>query len=275
MKVKFLQERLEDTYMNILIGLVFGLLSGFFGGLVGLGGGIIMIPLMVGILKLSQHMAHGTSLVGVVFTGLMGAVTYSMNGSIEVVPGLILASTAIITSRFGARYANSLPEWKLKRAFGYFLFFVTLIFWLKPYLGAFSLATATGAKVIVLLCIGAFTGFLSGMMGVGGGTIMVPAMVIFAGMGQQVAQGVSLLAMIPASAIGAWTHHRNGNVQTKILPGLVPGILLGTFAGGSLAQILPEVALRIVFSIVVIYTALKNVRAKRPETDAKSVTDNN
>ena len=252
--------------MDIFIGMIIGLLLGFFGGLVGLGGGIIMIPLMVGILKISQHMAHGTSLVGVFFTGLMGAITYSMNGFIELMPGLILAAAAIITARFGARYANSLPEWQLKRAFGYFLFFVVILFWLKPYIGDFSLSAATFAKVIILLCIGAFTGFLSGMMGVGGGTIMVPAMVIFAGMGQQVAQGVSLFAMIPSSAIGALTHHRNGNVQTKILPGLIVGILIGTFFGGSFAQVLPEIALRVVFSIVVIYTAIRNVRAKKPKT---------
>ncbi|BAE82085.1 sulfite exporter TauE/SafE family protein [Desulfitobacterium hafniense] len=252
--------------MNIFMGLAIGLLSGFFGGLVGLGGGIIMIPLMVGLLKINQHMAHGTSLVGVVFTGISGAITYSLSGSIELVPALLLASTAMITARLGARYATSLPEWKLKRSFGYFLIFVTIVFLLKPYLGEFSLSSTVWIKTIILLGIGAFAGFLSGMMGVGGGSIMVPAMVIFAGMGQQMAQGISLLAMIPASAIGAFTHNRNGNVHTKILPGLVVGILPGTFLGGSLAHILPEVALRIIFAIVVVYTAIKNIRAKKPET---------
>ena len=258
--------------MNLWIGLAIGLSSGFFGGLVGLGGGIIMIPLMVGMLKISQHMAHGTSLVGVVFTGISGAITYSLSGSIELIPALLLASTAMITARLGARYATSLPEWKLKRSFGYFLFFVTLLLLLKPYIGEFSLSSASWLKVIILLCIGTFTGFLSGMMGVGGGSIMVPAMVIFAGMGQQVAQGISLLAMIPASAIGAFTHNRNGNVHTKILPGLVVGILPGTFLGGSLAHILPEVALRIIFAIVVVYTAIKNIRAKKPETAVEPST---
>ena len=56
--------------MSFLIGF----LAGIFGGLVGLGGGVIMIPLMVGILKLDQHKAHGTSLVALVFTGISGAI---------------------------------------------------------------------------------------------------------------------------------------------------------------------------------------------------------
>ncbi len=66
-----------------IISFVIGLAAGVFGGLVGLGGGLIMIPLMVGILKVSQHRAHGTSLVALVFTGLSGAVSYALNGSID------------------------------------------------------------------------------------------------------------------------------------------------------------------------------------------------
>lgn len=54
------------------MGLLIGFLGGVFGGLVGLGGGTVMIPLMVGLLKLPQHRAHGTSLVAVFFTGSWG-----------------------------------------------------------------------------------------------------------------------------------------------------------------------------------------------------------
>jgi len=97
---------------------------------------------------------------------------------------------------------------------------------------------------------------------------MVPAMVIFAGMGQQVAQGISLLAMIPSSATGAYTHWRNGNVNTKILPGLILGILPGTYLGGTFAQALPELTLRLIFAVVAIYTGFKNVRAKPKATKA-------
>ncbi len=56
--------------MSFLIGFI----AGIFGGLVGLGGGVVMIPLMVGILKMGQHKAHGTSLVALVFTGISSTV---------------------------------------------------------------------------------------------------------------------------------------------------------------------------------------------------------
>ena len=63
--------------MSFLIGVI----AGIFGGLVGLGGGVIMIPLMVWGFGFNQHQAHGTSLMALVFTGVSGAVTYYLNGT--------------------------------------------------------------------------------------------------------------------------------------------------------------------------------------------------
>ena len=63
-------------------GFIIGFFGGLFGGLVGLGGGIVMIPLMTWLLKLSQHQAHGTSLVAIVFVSIVGAGAYFINGSL-------------------------------------------------------------------------------------------------------------------------------------------------------------------------------------------------
>ncbi len=247
--------------MNILIGI----LSGIFGGLVGLGGGVIMIPLMVSLLKLGQHRAHGTSLVALVFTGISGAVTYALKGSVDVVAALFLAVTAVVTARSGAHFAHALPEWRLKRAFGGFLIFVSVLLLLKPYLSHVMGSAGGWGKTFVLMVTGAFTGFFSGMMGVGGGTIMVPAMVLLAGFTQHMAQGSSLLAMVPAGGAGAYAHWRLGNVEARLLPGLIPGILLGTYLGGTLAHKLPEGALRVVFAAVLIWTGGRYIRTRRPQ----------
>lgn len=243
--------------MNFLIGLA----TGLFGGLVGLGGGVVMIPLMVGVLKLGQLKAHGTSLVALVFTGIVGAVTYAWQGSVDIMASALLASTAIFTSRAGARYANALPEWKLKKFFGVFLLLVTLLLLLKPYLPQTAGLITGWLKIIILLLTGAFTGFLSGMMGVGGGTIMVPTMVLLAGLPQYTAQGSSLLAMVPAGGVGAFTHWRLGNVNASILKGLIPGIIIGTILGSSFAHNLSEGILRIIFAIVLTWSAIKYLRA--------------
>ncbi len=246
--------------MNFLIGF----LAGFFGGLVGLGGGIIMIPLMVGILKLDQHKAHGTSLVALVFTGISGAVAYGVKGSVSVLAAFLLAVTAMATARAGAHYAHSLPEWKLKRSFGAFLLLISVFLLAKPYLPHVHGMSTGWPFILILLLAGMFTGFLSGMMGVGGGSIMVPALVLLAGFGQHVAQGSSLLAMVPAGAVGAYTHWKLGNVRTTILTGLIAGILVGTYLGGTLALFLSETSLRIVFAVVLIWTGLRFLSTGKP-----------
>lgn len=247
--------------MSFLIGF----LAGMFGGLVGLGGAVIIILFMVGILKMDQIKAHGTSLVALVFTGAAGTVAYGMQGSVDVTAAILLATTAVVTARAGAQYAHALPEWKLKKSFGGFLLFVSLLLLFKPYFPHVHGMESGLPKILVLLLTGVFTGFLSGMMGVGGGSIMVPAMVLLAGFEQHLAQGSSLFAMIPASAVGAFTHWKLGNVKTSILRGLIPGILLGTYLGGTLAHVLSETVLRIIFAVVLIWTGLRYLKSKMPE----------
>lgn len=245
------------------MSLFIGLLAGLFGGLVGLGGGAVMIPLMVRFFQFTQHQAHGTSLAALVFTGLAGALTYSAKGSVNLTAALLLAASAILTARFGALYANALPEWKLKRAFGIFLVLISLLLLSKSSWSYLALPTqpATGwVGMLVLLATGAGAGFLSGMMGVGGGAPMVAAMVLMLGMSQYAAQGTSLTAMVPASLVGAFTHWRLQNVVTRVLPGLIPGIIVGTFLGANLAHLLSEANLRLVFAAVLIWLGLRDIR---------------
>ena len=249
----------------IIISLAIGLTAGLFGGILGIGGGLIMIPLMVGVLKLTQHKAHGTSLVALVFTGIGGAITYASHGAINLTAAALLALTAVLTAPLGARYCNVLTEKKLKKYFGAFLIFCSVLLILKPYLTDFIGIVPGYSKIIVLLITGALTGFLSGMMGVGGGTIMIPIMVIVAGLTQHVAQGTSLLVMVPAGGIGAFSHWKMGNVEKGILWGLIPGIILGTYLGGNIANIIPNDTLRLIFAAMLIFVGVRYFRTSSPK----------
>jgi len=233
--------------MNVIRGFVIGLFGGTLGGLVGVGGGVIMIPLMTWLAKLTQHQAHGTSLVAIVFTALAGAGTYFLHGAVDWRAALLLLATAIFTVRYGALYAHSLPDKKLRKAFGFFLVSVSLILIAKSFLLRINLSPAWWVKGIILLFTGGASGFVSGMMGVGGGGIMIPLMVLLAGMDQHLAQGTSLLVMALAGLIGALTHYRLGNVRIDIVWGLATGALAGGYLGATAANLLPDLYLTIVF----------------------------
>ncbi len=241
-----------------------GLLAGLFGGITGGGGGIISIPLMVAILKLDQHRAHGTSLFALVFTGIVGSATYALNGSADPAAALLIALPAVLTARAGAHTAHSLPAWKLKRAFGCYMLVISALMLLKPYLGTPQALTAGPAWTIVLLGTGALAGFSSGMMGVGGGAIMIPSMVLLAGFDQHLAQGTSLLVMVPAASMGAYTHWKLGNVETRVLPGIIAGVLAGTWLGGTFAHVLSDTVLRAAFAVLLTWTGIRYLRTRPP-----------
>ncbi|MBF6595543.1 MAG: sulfite exporter TauE/SafE family protein [Thermaceae bacterium] len=243
-----------------------GLAAGLFGGLAGLGGGVVAVPLMTSFLGISQHVATATSLVMVIFTAISGAITYGLHGKVDWVASVVLASTAIIAARLGAQFSHSLPEWKLKRFFGWYLLVISVLLLFKPLIPHVSSRPEGLLYVLPLLFAGGLAGFFSGMLGVGGGTVMVPIMVLLAGLEQHVAQGSSLMAMIPSAAVGSYTHYRLGKVFQQALPGLIAGVLLGTAVGGNIANVLPEWALRTVFAVVLVWTAMRYVAARPKST---------
>lgn len=249
---------------NHFLSFAIGLAAGIFGGLIGLGGGLIMIPLMIGMLKLSRQQAHGTSLVGVIFTGLGGAITYGLQGNVDLPAAALTAGPAIFTAGVGARFASTLPEWKLRKAFGAFLIFCAAMMVIRMYLPDGSTYRPLLPGAVIYLACGAVTGFLSGMMGVGGGAIMIPTMVLLAGFSQHVAQGTALLVIVPIGIAGALAHHELGNVDKRCLPGLIPGIGMGVFLGGYVTGFIPEVPLRLAFMAVIIFLGWRSLRTVSP-----------
>ncbi|HEY3275524.1 MAG TPA: sulfite exporter TauE/SafE family protein [Syntrophorhabdaceae bacterium] len=247
--------------MNWLVGLISGFLGGLLGGLLGVGGGIIMIPLMTWLAKVTQHQAHGTSLVAIAFTASVAAATYLFQGNADWMRAALVAVSAIFTARLGALFAHSLPERRLRRAFGCLIAFASLMLIFKSYVPGPGGPLSPWASAVIFLLIGCATGFLSGMMGVGGGVVMVPLMVMLAGMGQHLAQGTSLLAMVPISISGAFTHYRLGNVRKDIAWGLAAGALAGGFLGAVSAGALPDAYLRVIFAAVGIWMALRYLRS--------------
>jgi uncharacterized protein len=111
----------------VLILIIIGLVAGSFSGLVGIGGGIIIIPMLIYFLGFTQHQAQGTSLaIMLPPIGLMAVYQYYKAGHVNLTYALIIAGAFFIGGYFGAKYAVKIPQDILKKVFGVFLLLVAL-----------------------------------------------------------------------------------------------------------------------------------------------------
>ena len=109
---------------------------------------------------------------------------------------------------------------------------------------------------IIAVVIGFVGGFAGGLLGIGGGAIYVPAMVLLMDEQQHLAQGASLAAIIATAIVGGATHLRQGNVHLPTVAWIAPAAALAAFGAALLADALPAELLRRIFAVVVVYFAL-------------------
>lgn len=113
-----------------------------------------------------------------------------------------------------------------------------------------------------LLVVGVAAGFLAGLLGIGGGILMVPAMVLLFGFDQHVAQGTSLLVIIPAAAAGSWTHYRRGRLDLRVAAFVALGGIAGAVIGTLSALSLDDALLQRLFAVVLFLVAIRMLLRK-------------
>lgn len=109
---------------------------------------------------------------------------------------------------------------------------------------------------VVALVAGLVGGFAGGMLGVGGGVIYVPALVILLDVDQHAAQGASLVAIVPTALVGSIPHLRHGNVDQPLVAQIVPLAIVAGFVSGLLADSLDAATLQRIFGFVMAYLAV-------------------
>ncbi|MDQ6609674.1 MAG: sulfite exporter TauE/SafE family protein [Bacteroidota bacterium] len=116
----------------------------------------------------------------------------------------------------------------------------------------------SGQIIIILILIGLIAGMLSGLIGVGGGIIIVPALVYFVGFTQKEAQGTSLgLLLLPIGILAVMNYYNKGLIDIKVVGIMAIGFLVGGYFGSKLALVISEAALKKIFAVVLFYTAFK------------------
>ena len=127
----------------------------------------------------------------------------------------------------------------------------------------------TPLEILELLAIGLAAGLLAGLLGIGGGVVMVPAMVLIMGLDQHVAQGTSLLVIIPAAAAGSFTHHRHGRLALRDAAALAVGGVLGAILGSVTALSLDDQLLRRLFALFILAVAGRLLMTRRPAVEPR------
>ena len=225
-----------------------------------------MVPLQVIWARRDQHRAIGTSLAAILPIAVVAAATYYFGSSTpqaDLSVAFFLAVGGVFGALLGALAAQRISDRALKMMVAILLLGAGLKEVYDALVGTASQLIATtapafGPKDYALMAAGGFVvGVVSGLTGVGGGILVVPLLALGFGIGQRVAQGTSLLAILPTAAIGALTHHRSGNVDLRAAAWMAGPGVPAALAGSALALLLPQRALGGLFGIFLLFAATR------------------
>lgn len=239
--------------MEWILLILIGIAGSSLGSLIGLGGGIIVVPalLYLGSLSIFGHIspqvAVGTSLFTMIFTGLSSTLAYLKHKTVDYKSGFIFLIGSGPGSILGAWVTEALNLKSFNLFFGLFIIFVSMVLLLKDKLkpipfnkdkGIVRTFTDNSGKTfeygfnpITGVMISFIVGFLSGILGVGGGSLMVPTMILIFFFPPHVAVATSMFMIFPTSILSSITHISLGNVDWLLALALVPGAYIGAKVG--------------------------------------------
>lgn len=262
------------TLLSITFGFVVGLSLGLTGG----GGTLFAVPLLVYGLDIPAREAVGISLAAVGTTSFVGFLHKWRLGDVEIRTGLIFAAAGMLGAPIGTVIAGWVSEFVLMLMFAGLMVLVAVRMWQQagdanadcPTDSTISSAghlvcdrdesgtlVLTSRCAVLLLSLGGLTGVLSGLFGVGGGFVIVPALVLFSRMAIHRAIGTSLIvvAMISASGVAAqlWSGQ---SISTMVTITFIVGGIAGMFSGQQFGRRLSGMALQRGFSVAILLVAV-------------------
>jgi uncharacterized membrane protein YfcA len=233
-----------------------GLLAGFLSGRVGVGGGILIVPSLVLLLGFSQRLAHGTSLAAVLPIAIASLTTYAFEDKVDWKVGALLAVGAVVGAVVGTQLLRRLPHDTLAIAFAVLLV-ATAVRLLVDHSDAGGRGALHPATVLTLIVVGLITGVLAGLLGVGGGIFVVPAMVVGYGIPAAVAKGTSLAMIVPTSIMGTWRNRKNHNVDLRVAVTLGLAGVVSAFIGGKISVGMSEQTSNVLFALLLLFVATR------------------
>ncbi|MBP1938007.1 sulfite exporter TauE/SafE family protein [Paenibacillus sediminis] len=241
---------------SILVLIAIGLVASTFGAIVGLGGGIIIVPSLVYLgpllldANISTSRAVGTSLTVLIFTALSSTLSFMKKKRVDFKTGWLLFITSGPASMIGAALTSHMKSSSFEIIFGIFMFLMALLMILRDKLKPAKInwkikRTFTdeqgqqmtyGYNLLPALLIGFFVGLVSGLFGIGGGSLFVPLMVLLFRFPPHVATATSMFVIFLSSILGSSIHGFEGDVDGYLVLVLAPSAWIGGKLGAMIAS---------------------------------------
>ncbi len=243
------------------------LLAGVASTLLGVGGGVIMVPLLSSFANVPIKRAASASLAVISVVALVGVIAqeFTSPGDMLFEVAAMLAATALIGAYIGRWLNKVLPELVFRLVFALLLIFSAIrLAGLLPMASAhmeFGVDTAHMGAVAALLAIGLFAGVTTSLFGVGGGIVVVPLLAMafdrFSGEGFKSATATSLLMILPVSIFGTWLHWRAKNIDVALVKAMSPIAAVAAVGGVFLKLVTPVDALKWIFAGLMVFAAIQ------------------
>lgn len=246
-----------------------GVTGGLVGGLLGGGSGVFFVPALDRFAHLRRAVLHGTSTTANISVCAVGAAVYALaGGAVDLRAGTGLIIGGVIGGFFGAGIVSRLPERVLRVLF----IVVVLLTATKLYLDAAGLDPLAGRAALspallatlwfvlpVTIAAGLVIGAWAAALGLGGGLLAVPTLVLLFGTDLHTAAGTSLLMFVPNSVAGAVVHLRAGTASPRLSIWLSIGAVPGAVAGALLALALDSLVLGVVFGTFALLMGIREI----------------
>lgn len=263
--------------MDVILLPIIAFFVGIIAAMVGVGGGVFIVPLLSLIFNVDPiSRAVGTSLAVIVFTSLSSTINYSRQRRIDYRVGLILAISTIPGALVGAYLTAVIEPGLLGLIFGFFLVFVALRMMLEFSFGRTrfpsgvdrwrrKIVDSSGkifeydTNIWLGLVLSFFGGLSSGLLGIGGGSLMVPVMHLAMNIPMHVTVATSMFIMVFTSISGVMTHLAYGNVLFEYAVLLSIGVVFGAQLGAHFSKRISGKNLRRIFGVVLLLISIRMI----------------
>lgn len=241
--------------MEWILFVLMGVAAAMFGSIVGLGGGIIIVPALLLIApsltgeSVDHATAVGISLTVLIVTALASTMSYRKKGLVDFRSGLLFFLTSGPAAMLGSAATGYMKTGSFQLAFGFFMLLMAGLLVARDYLKPFTkewpivrvLTDASGERhtysygIAPALAIGSGVGLISGLFGIGGGSLLVPLMVLLFRFPPHVASATSMFVIFLSAIMGSGIHIALGEIDWLLTLALIPGAWIGGKLGARIS----------------------------------------